>query len=269
VTGSALEVRGLSVAFEGLQALNAVDLSVSAGSLSALVGPNGAGKSTLLNAVSGFVRPSAGTIHLDGRPLDGLPPHRVAALGVGRAFQFMELFRHMTVLDNLMLGRHVHMRAGLLAGAVFFGPSRREQAAHRERVEEVVEFLELERYRKEPVGALPFGIQKLVSVARALAMEATLLLLDEPSSGMNRDEKEHLARFLLRLKHERGITMLWVEHDLELVADLADLVTVLDYGERIAVGPPAQALRDPRVIDAYLGPDVAVRVVTDQRGDPT
>jgi branched-chain amino acid transport system ATP-binding protein len=269
VTGSALEVRGLSVAFQGLRALDAVDLSVPAGSLSALVGPNGAGKSTLLNAVGGLVRPAAGAIHLDGRPLHGLPPHRVAALGVARAFQFVELFRHLTVLDNLMLGRHVHMRAGLLAGALFFGRSRREQVAHRERVEEVVAFLELERYRKAPVGALPFGIQKLVSVARALAMEPRLLLLDEPSSGMNRDEKEHLARFLMRIRHERGTTMLWVEHDLELVADLADLVTVLDFGQRIAAGPPAQALREPRVIDAYLGRDFAVRSAAGEKGDPT
>jgi branched-chain amino acid transport system ATP-binding protein len=186
----------------------------------------------------------------------------------------VELFRHMTVLDNLMLGRHLHMRAGLLAGAVFYGRSRREQAAHRERAEEVLEFLELERYRKEPVGGLPFGIQKLVSVARALAMEPTLLLVDEPSSGMNRDEKENLARFLLRIKHERGITMLWVEHDLQLVADLADVVTVLDFGQRIAAGPPAQALREPRVVDAYIGPDFAARIVADRtivtgrKGDP-
>jgi branched-chain amino acid transport system ATP-binding protein len=228
------------------------------------VGPNGAGKSTLLNAIGGFVRASAGSIGLDARELLGLPPHRVAAAGVGRAFQFVELFRHMTVLDNLMLGRHLHMRAGLLAGAVFFGRSRREQAAHRERVEAVVEFLELEHYRKEPVAGLPFGIQKLVSIARALALEPRLLLLDEPSSGMNRDEKEDLARFLLRIRHELGITMLWVEHDLELVGDLADAVTVLDFGQRIAAGPPAAALREPRVIDAYLGPDAAGRF---QKGD--
>jgi branched-chain amino acid transport system ATP-binding protein len=168
-----------------------------------------------------------------------------------------------------MLGRHLHMRAGLLAGAVFFGRSRREQAEHRERVEAIVDFLELERYRKEPVAGLPFGIQKLVSVARALAMEPRLLLLDEPSSGMNRDEKENLARFLLRIKHELSITMLWVEHDLELVSDLADLVTVLDFGQRIAAGPPAAALREPRVIEAYLGPELAGRLANDQKGAPS
>ena len=264
MSGATLEVAGLSIGFKGLRALERVDLSVPAGALSALVGPNGAGKSTLLNAVGGFVGAAGGTIRLDGREIQGLAPHRVAALGVGRAFQFVELFRHMTVLDNLMLGRHRHMRAGVLAGALFFGRSRREQARHRAGVEAVVEFLELEPYRHAAVDGLPFGIQKLVSIGRALAMEPRLLLLDEPSSGMNRDEKENLARFLLRMKHELAVTMLWVEHDLELVADLADEVTVLDFGQRIAEGPPAVALRDPRVIDAYLGADFVPRL----RGEP-
>ena len=264
--GGALEVRGLSVSFRGLRALRGVNLSVPAGSLSALVGPNGAGKSTLLNAIGGFVRPAAGAIELDGRALHGLPPHRIAALGVGRSFQFVELFRHLTVLDNLLLGRHRHMRAGLLAGAVFFGRARREEIAERERVERLVEFLELERHRKTPVGALPFGTQKLVSLGRALALEPALLLLDEPSSGMNRDEKEHLARFLLRIGHEWSTTMLWVEHDLEMVADLADLLTVLDFGERIAAGPPVEALRDPRVVDAYLGPDFRMPAPAGRKG---
>ena len=260
MSGAALEIAGLSVGFKGLRALERVDLSVGAGALSALVGPNGAGKSTLLNAVGGFVTPIGGTIRLDGHEIQRLPPHRVAALGIGRAFQFVELFRHMTVLDNLMLGRHRHMRAGVVAGAIFFGRSRREQAVHRAHVEAVIEFLELEHYRTAVIGGLPFGIQKLVSIGRALATEPRLLLLDEPSSGMNRDEKENLARFLLRIKHELRITMLWVEHDLELVADLADEVTVLDFGQRIAAGPPAVALRDPRVIDAYLGADFAPRL---------
>jgi branched-chain amino acid transport system ATP-binding protein len=159
----------------------------------------------------------------------------------------------MTVLDNILLGRHRHMRAGLLAGSVFWGRSRREETAHRRRVEEIIEFLELERARKELVASLPFGVQKIVAIGRALAMEPRLLLLDEPSTGMNREEKENLARFLLRIKHELGMTMLWVEHDMELVGDLADTVTVLDFGQRIASGPPDAVLRDPRVIEAYLG----------------
>jgi branched-chain amino acid transport system ATP-binding protein len=159
----------------------------------------------------------------------------------------------MTVLDNILLGRHRHMRAGVLAGGLFWGRSRREETAHRRRVEEIVEFLELERCRKELVASLPFGVQKLVAIGRALAMEPSLLLLDEPSTGMNREEKENLARFLLRIKHELAMTMLWVEHDMELVGDLADSVTVLDFGEKIAEGPPDVVLRDARVAEAYLG----------------
>ena len=159
----------------------------------------------------------------------------------------------MTVLDNILLGRHRHMRAGVLAGGLFWGRSRREETAHRRRVEEIIEFLELERCRKELVASLPFGVQKLVAIGRALAMEPTLLLLDEPSTGMNREEKENLARFLLRIKHELAMTMLWVEHDMELVGDLADSVTVLDFGEKIAEGPPDVVLRDARVAEAYLG----------------
>jgi branched-chain amino acid transport system ATP-binding protein len=159
----------------------------------------------------------------------------------------------MTVLDNILLGRHRHMRAGVLAGGLFWGRSRREEIAHRHRVEEIVEFLELERVRKALVASLPFGVQKLVAVGRALAMEPALLLLDEPSTGMNREEKENLARFLLRIKHELRTTMLWVEHDMELVGDLADTVTVLDFGRKIAAGPPAEVLHNPAVAEAYLG----------------
>src|SRR5574341_309225 len=261
--GVALHIEKLVLKFEGLTAVDEVDLEVAEGGLAALVGPNGAGKTSLLNCVSGVYHRTGGTIHLAGRRIDGLPPHQVAALGVGRTFQFVELFRHMTVLDNLLLGRHLHMRAGVLAGGLFWGPARREEAAHRERVEEIVSFLELERQRKELIGNLPYGIQKLVGVGRALAMEPRLLLLDEPSTGMNRQEKEDLARFLLRIKHELGTTMLWVEHDMELVADLADRVTVLHFGQKLAEGPPAAALRDPRVTEAYLG-----RAPADRRGTP-
>ena len=254
---AALEIEGLSVRFGGLQALNNVSVSVAPGGLSALVGPNGAGKTSLLNAVSGFVRLSSGAIRLNEQPLHGLPSHEIAARGVGRTFQFVELFRHMTVLDNILLGRHLHMSAGLLAGACYFGRSRREQVAHRRCAEEIIDFLELERYRKALIVNLPFGIQKLVAIGRALAMEPLFLLLDEPSTGMNREEKENLARFLLRIKHELGTTMLWVEHDMELVADLADNVAVLDFGEKISEGPPDRVLRDPRVVEAYLGRPLA------------
>lgn len=248
-----LTIDEVTLEFEGLRALSGVSFAVPEGALTALVGPNGAGKTSLLNCVGGFYTPTRGRVTFAGATISGLAPHRVAAHGVARSFQFVELFRHMTVLDNILLGRHRHMRAGVLAGAIFWGRSRSEETRARRRVEEVIEFLELERYRKEPIANLPFGVQKLVGVGRALAMEPRLLLLDEPSTGMNREEKENLARFLLRIKHELGTTMLWIEHDMELVGDLAERVVVLDFGQKIAEGPPDTVLRDPRVAEAYLG----------------
>jgi branched-chain amino acid transport system ATP-binding protein len=248
-----LSVESVTLEFEGLRALSDVSFVADSGALTALVGPNGAGKTSLLNCIGGFYAPTRGRVGLGDATISGLSPHRVAAHGVARVFQFMELFRHMSVLDNILLGRHRHMRAGVLAGSAFWGASRREEVRERARVEAVIEFLELERYRREPIANLPFGVQKLVGVGRALAMEPSLLLLDEPSTGMNREEKENLARFLLRIKHELGTTMLWIEHDMELVGDLAERVVVLDFGQKIAEGLPEAVLRDSRVAEAYLG----------------
>jgi len=259
-----LEIADVTLRFEGLRVLTGVSMTVAPGTLAALVGPNGAGKTSLLNCVGGFYTPTSGRITFGAHAIHGLPPHRIAAHGIARTFQFVELFRHMTVLDNILLGRHRHMRAGVVAGSLFWGVSRREETRERRRAEEVIEFLELERYRKEPIVNLPFGVQKLVGVGRALAMEPRLLLLDEPSTGMNREEKENLARFLLRIKHELGTTMLWIEHDMELVGDLAGRVVVLDFGQKIAEGPPDTVLRDPRVAEAYLG-----RGYDAQKGPPS
>ena len=233
--------------------MQGVSLRVPERSIVALLGTNGAGKTSLLNCVGGFYVPTRGRVTFDGVRISGLAPHRVAGYGIARTFQFVELFRHMTVLDNILLGRHRHMRAGVVAGSLFWGRSRREETRERRRAEEIIEFLELERHRKEPIANLPFGVQKLVGVGRALAMEPRLLLLDEPSTGMNREEKENLARFLLRITHELRTTMLWIEHDMELVGDLAQTVVVLDFGHKIAEGPPDRVLHDPRVAEAYLG----------------
>jgi branched-chain amino acid transport system ATP-binding protein len=248
-----LAIEDLRLAFGGLQVLNGVSLDVHAGEIVALVGPNGAGKTSVLNCVNGIYHPDSGTIRYAGAALPPGPPHRIAALGIARAFQLVELFRHMTVLDTLMLGRHLHMRTGILAGGLYWGRARREEAEHRRRVEEIIDFLELGRYRKRVVANLAYGVAKRVGIGRALAMEPRLLLLDELSAGMNRQEKEDLARFMLRIKHELGITMLWVEHDMQLVGDLADRVAVLQFGRKIAEGTSDQVLKQPEVVEAYLG----------------
>lgn len=248
-----LQVEEVSLRFGGLAVLNQVSLSVPAGALFALVGPNGAGKSSLLNCVSGIYQPQHGRIVVGGRDITRVPVHKRIGAGVARAFQHVELFPSMTMVDNLLLGRHFLTRKGILAGVLFFGPGQAEEVRQREKVEEVIEFFELERYRRLPVMSLPYGIQKLIGVARAAAAEPRLLLLDEPSSGMNRDEKENLARFMLRMKYERGLTMLWIEHDMQMVMELADRVAVLDYGRKIAEGEAESIAADPAVADAFLG----------------
>lgn len=248
-----LRLDGVSLAFGGLRVLEDVSFEAPAGELLALIGPNGAGKTSVLNCISGLYRPQRGAIALGGRPITTARPERIAALGVARTFQHGELFPHMSVLENLLVARHARFRGGLLSQALFLPSVKREEVSHRRRIEEVLEFVELERYRHHAVDALPFGVQKIVGFARALAMEPSVLLLDEPSAGLNREEREDLARHILRIRHELGIAMVWVEHDMQMVADLADSICVLESGTPIANGRPEAVLSDPRVVQAYLG----------------
>lgn len=248
-----LEIDRLTLRFGGIKALNDISFKAEGDELVAIVGPNGAGKTALLNTISGIYRPTSGAIRLDGKTLTGLPVHQVAATGIGRAFQHAELFPHMTVTENLLVGRHLRMRTGLVSGALYMGRARREEKRERARIEAIIDFFEIYRYRDAVVANLPYGAQKLVGVARALALEPRVLLLDEPSTGLMREEKENFARFLLRMRHEMKITMLWVEHDMQMVSDLADRIVVLNYGQIIAAGPPDVVRRDPQVIAAYIG----------------
>lgn len=251
-----VEFEHVSLFFKGVTALTDVSFSLKEGDLFAVIGPNGAGKTSTFNCLNGVYKPQEGDIRWKGESVLGMRPDRVAELGIARTFQNIELFAHMTVLENITLGRHVRTNVGWLAGAVWFGKAKREEMENRQKVEDIIDLLEIEAWRAYPVGMLPYGIQKRVELGRALAMEPELLLLDEPVAGMNLEETEDMARFILDIREELGIAMILVEHDMGLVMDIADRILVLDFGEVIAIGTPAEIQTNPNVIKAYLGQDL-------------
>ncbi|MGB3721061.1 MAG: ABC transporter ATP-binding protein [Proteobacteria bacterium] len=248
-----LECRDLERSFGGLRALKGVNLGIEKGEIFGLVGPNGSGKTTIVNAITGFYPPDRGKIYFEGKDITGVRPHEVARLGIARTFQNLALFRGMSVLDNIMMGRHIHMRPSALASLFYWVWAERDEIKQRELVEDTIDFLQLQDVRDLPIEIVPLGLQKRIELARALVSEPRLLILDEPMAGMNQEEKEYMARFILDAREERGLTVLLIEHHMDVVAALCDRMTVLSYGEQIANGTPTEALSDPRVIEAYLG----------------
>ena len=248
-----LAVQGVSLSFGGVKALQDVSFDVRQHEVRAIIGPNGAGKSSMLNVINGVYHPQQGTITFKGETRSDMNSHEAAAMGIARTFQNIALFKGMTVLDNIMTGRNLKMRTNFLQQAIWIGPAKREELEHRRKVEEVVDFLEIQHIRKTPVGRLPYGLQKRVELARALAAEPEVLLLDEPMAGMNMEEKQDMCRFILDVNDQYGTTIVLIEHDMGVVMDISDRVVVLDYGRKIADGTPDQVRNDERVIGAYLG----------------
>jgi branched-chain amino acid transport system ATP-binding protein len=248
-----LSTKGISLSFGGIQALMDVDMEIRKGEIFALIGPNGAGKTSLFNCVNGFYRPQEGSIYFEGKEITNLPSYQRAELGIGRSFQGLQLFNGLTVLENIMVGRHFHFKTNIFTDALYFGRTRRDEIEHRKVVEKIIDFLEVETVRKQLVGSLPYGMRKRVDMGRALVAEPKILLLDEPMAGMNRDEKEDMARFILDISEEMGITIAVVEHDMGLVMDICERVVVLDFGCKIAEGTPEEIRTNEAVKKAYLG----------------
>ncbi len=248
-----LSVDGISLSFGGVKALTDISFDVREHEIRAIIGPNGAGKSSMLNCINGVYSPQQGHITLRGKTFTQMTPHRAATMGIARTFQSLALFKGMSVLDNVMSGRNLRMKTNILLQALRIGPAEKEELEHRAFVEKIIDFLEIQAYRKTPVGRLPYGLQKRVDLARALAMEPTLLLLDEPMAGMNTEEKQDMSRFILDVNDEFGTTIVLIEHDMGVVMDISDRVVVLDYGKKIGDGTPDEVRSSKEVIDAYLG----------------
>jgi branched-chain amino acid transport system ATP-binding protein len=263
----ALEVRNVSLRFGGVRALSEVSFAVNDGELFSIIGPNGAGKTSIVNCISGRYRPTEGQLFYRGHDITALKPNARASLGIGRTFQNLALFHHMSVLDNIMVGRHHLLKNNFLTGALYWFGARREELAHREKVEEIIDFLDLQSVRKATAGTLSYGLRKRVELARAMALEPKLILLDEPMAGMNFEEKEDMARYIVDLNEEFGMTVVMIEHDMGVVMDISNRVVVLDFGRKIAEGDPAAVLADPHVKRAYLGEEDEVLVDPDDAPD--
>jgi branched-chain amino acid transport system ATP-binding protein len=253
IGGVVMEMRNITLRFGGVEAIKDISFDIREGEIRAIIGPNGAGKSSMLNVISGFYHPQQGEVWYRGAKRPPMKPYQVARQGIARTFQNIALFEGMTVLDNVMTGRLNHMKASLMDQAFWWGKAQREEVANREKAEEIIDFLEIQNIRKTPVGRLPYGLKKRVELARALAAEPQILLLDEPMAGMNVEEKEDMSRFVLDVNDEFGTTIVLIEHDMGVVMDLSDRVVVMDYGRKIGDGTPAEVRSNQEVIDAYLG----------------